>query len=527
MAPILKCERPKGCYMKRLTSAIVLTALVAMGYQGGSLSARVLETESLQDQIQARLSDRQVQAILTRIRSNTESLLTVIDGTRPRGRIFGSRTADDPAYIVDDLLQATLHLSDHVTRREATRTDVDDLLGRADALEEAMRRDPGPAAAQTAWRNIQRDVESLAAAYSITWDWQNPQYPGMPGTGIYQRLTGTYQIDSARSENPQRVIDAALRTMPAANRARITRQLSRRLDPPSTLAIDRNNRQVTIASSLAEQVTFEADGQTRTEPGLAGRNVSTRAALYGDRLEVTTTGAANLEYAVTFEPLNGGQDLQVTRRIYDEALAQPVSLRTVYRRTSATPDWTLSDRPADPVFESGGMIVPDGTTLVASLNQQIDLRNARDDDPVTLVVRNAPRQELEGATIEGYIRARSTNNANQGVVVAFDQIRLRNGRSSEFDGIIERVVGPNGESVRFDGEEATVADRDSTQRSVERGAIGAAVGAILGAIVGGGKGAAIGAVVGGGGAAATVLLDKDTQTQLLRGTQFTIRSRSR
>jgi hypothetical protein len=49
---------------------------------------------------------------------------------------------------------------------------------------------------------------------------------------------------------------------------------------------------------------------------------------------------------------------------------------------------------------------------------------------------------------------------------------------------------------------------------------------VIGAILGGGKGAAVGAVVGGGGAAATVLIGGDSgQTQLLRGTEFTIRSR--
>lgn len=509
--------------MKKLTSAVVLTGLLAFGFFGDALSARVLETKVLpQDQIQSRLTDRQIQVILTRIRAESETLLTALGGSRPRGRIFGTRQSGDVAYLVDDLVQATVHLSDHVTRRETTRTDLDDLFGRAEAVDEALTRNPGPAAAQTAWRNIRRDIESLASAYSITWDWQNPQYPGMPGTGVYQRLTGTYQLDTARSDNPQRVIDTALRSVPAANRARVTRQLTRRLDPPDMLAIDRNARQVTIGSSLGPQVTFEADGQARTESIGAGGTMNTRATLYGDRLEVTTTGGANnLDYAVTFEPLAGGRDLQVTRRVYNDALNQPVTLRTVYRRTSETPDWTLMDRAPNTVSEPSGMLVPDGVVLTARLDQNINLRTARDDDRVTLLVHNAPRAELEGATIEGYVR-RTTDD--RGVIFQFDQIRLRNGRSSEFDGVIEQMVGPNGETVPFDGEQA--GDRSQTRESIERGAIGAAVGAIVGAIVGGAKGAAIGAVVGGGGAVATVLTGVGAQ-QLARGTDFTIRSRAR
>jgi len=62
---------------------------------------------------------------------------------------------------------------------------------------------------------------------------------------------------------------------------------------------------------------------------------------------------------------------------------------------------------------------------------------------------------------------------------------------------------------------------------VTRGAIGAGIGALIGALAGGGKGAIIGAAIGGGGAAATVLFDNPDQPQLVRGTQFTIRSRAR
>jgi len=529
--------------MKTLTAG-VLTGLLAFVISGDALSARPLDTHILQqDQIQSRLSDRQTQVILTRIRSRAESLLTAIEGTRPRGSIFGSRTRQtgDVAYLVDDLVQATVHLGDHVTRREATRTDVDDLLGRADALHAELTRNPGSAAAQSEWRTIQRDVESLASAYAITWDWQNPEYSRTRGSGVYERLTGTYEVDTTRSDNPQRAIDTALRTVPAANKARVTRQLRRQLDPPDMLAIDRNGRTVVIASSLGPKVTFDADGQTRRESGNAGRSMDTRATLFGDRLEITTSGAANgdnrgnndsrdnrgnagnLDYSVTFEPLDGGRDLQVTRRIYNDSLNQPLTVRTVYRRTSETPDWTMSERGEDRAREASGMLVPDGTTLEARLDQTVNLRSARDDDRVTLSVHNASRSELEGATIEGYVR-RSTDN--KGVVLQFDQIRLRNGRTSDFDGVIEGMIGPNGETVPFDGEQATAGDQ--TRQTIERGAIGAAVGAVVGAIVGGGKGAAIGAVLGGGGGAATVLLgDKDGQSELVRGTEFTIRSRAR
>lgn len=516
--------------MTGFTSAVLLTSLVALGFHATTLTAagpsEAQTRNQDQNQMRSQLTDRQIQVILTRIRTNAESLLRSSDGTAPRGRALGNRARQtgNVSYLVEDLVQASVHLSDHVTRREATRTDLDDVFSRAHAVDAALTSTPAPKAGQTAWTNIRRDIDRLASAYAVDWDWQNPQYPGIPGAGVYQRLTGTYQLDPARSEDPQRVIDAALRTVPSASRARTRRQLVSRLDPPTALSIDRDDRRVTISSSLGPQVTFDADGQARTDPWTADRALSTRATLYGDQLEITTTGASNLDYAVTFEPLNGGQDLQVTRRIYNDALTQPVSLRTVYRRTAETADWAISDRATTPAEESAGMLVPDGLTLVARLEQNVNLQTARDDDPITLTVRNAPRPEFEGATIEGYLRT-TQSSTNRGVVIRFDQIRLRNGRYSDFDGVIEKLVGLNGQAVRYDGEQSSPDDRGRTREAVQRGAIGAAVGAMMGAILGGGKGAAIGAVVGGGGAAATVFIGDSGQTQLLRGTEFTIRSR--
>lgn len=521
--------------MRKMSSAVALTSLFTLGLTATTLTAselpgsqsRPAQNQNYDQNLRSQLTDRQLEVILTRIRTNAETLVRAVDGAPPRGRARGNRVrqSGDVAYLIEDLAQASVHLSDHVARRQATRTDVDDLLSRAHAADAALTQTPAPRAGQTAWTNIRRDVDRLAQAYSINWDWQNPQYPGIPGTGVYQRLTGTYELDTTRSDDPQRVIDTALRSIPAASRARARRQLADGLEPPTTLSIDRNDRKVTISSSLGSQVTFDADGQTRTDPGPADRALTTRATLYGDQLEIMTTGAANLDYAVTFEPLSGGQDLQVTRRLYNDALSQPVVLRTVYRRTADTADWAVNERTTPATMKSEGNLVPDGLSIVARLEQNVNLQNARDDDPITLVIRNAPRPELEGAIIEGYVRT-TQSASNRGVVIRFDQVRLRNGRYSDFDGVIEKMVGPNGQAVRYDGEQSTVGDRGNTREAIERGAVGAAVGAIIGAILGGGKGAAVGAVVGGGGAAATVLVGGDSnQTQLLRGTEFTIRSR--
>jgi uncharacterized protein YcfJ len=104
----------------------------------------------------------------------------------------------------------------------------------------------------------------------------------------------------------------------------------------------------------------------------------------------------------------------------------------------------------------------------------------------------------------------------------FQSIRVRNGGTYRFAGVIENVRTPDGETIGVDNE-STVEDKDSqTEKTVQRGAIGAALGAIIGAIAGGGKGAVIGAVIGGG--AGAVVVEGRDQLDLQRGTELTITS---
>ena len=81
---------------------------------------------------------------------------------------------------------------------------------------------------------------------------------------------------------------------------------------------------------------------------------------------------------------------------------------------------------------------------------------------------------------------------------------------------------PGGKSVRVDNEGKVEPTDSQTEKTVQRGTIGAALGAIIGAIAGGGKGAGIGAVIGAGGGAGTVVVEGRDQLDLQRGTEVTI-----
>jgi len=481
-------------------------------------------------QVRSNVNTRQVQQILARIRADANTLRAAVDQTTPRGRAVGSARAEqnfETLYRIDDVVQAANELNDQVSRSQAGRDDVDDFLRHAAELDGALSNGRFRPAVGTAWTRLQASIGELASAYSINWDWRNPQsaFDGRPGAAV--RFAGTYRLSGPDSDNPRAIADRVLRDVSGPERARISRQLENRLTPPEIIAIDRQDNQITIASSVGPQMTFDADGRARTETGPSGRSVTTRATLHLDELEVSTSGSGNSDFSVTFEPVDNGRSMRVTRRLYNDALREPVVVRSLYRRTSDAADWNVygsggPDRPRA-VRDDASMTVPSGTTFVATLDQAISGRDTREGDYFSLRVQDGPSQ-FRGATIEGYVTAEPTRASSRtGLSLAFERIKLADGRTAEFSGAIQSVRDPNGRNIAFDRAEG---DRDANRsdQAIQRGAIGAAVGAILGAVVGGAKGAGIGAVLGAGGGAGTVLLDSASQQGLPRGTQFTIRS---
>jgi hypothetical protein len=300
--------------------------------------------------------------------------------------------------------------------------------------------------------------------------------------------------------------------------------ISRRLEAPEMIAIQRGGFTVTIASTRGPQVTFDADGRTRIEQtSLRGLSVQVTSKLVGDKLSVTSVGNRGNDFTVTFEPLNNGRELRVTRSMDVEGLTQPVVAYSYYNKTSEVAQLDLY-REASPVVGGGASSLP-GTQLFAILDTGLSTRQAREGDGFSLTVQSP--SQFEGAVIEGHLGRVNRSDRVSGraqLAMYFDRIRFRNGVPRPFDAYIENVRTPNGEDVRVDNEGMVSEKTSQTTTTVERTGIGAALGAVIGAIAGGGKGAAIGAAVGAGAGAGSVFIQGRDDLELVRGTQFTIRA---
>jgi hypothetical protein len=339
------------------------------------------------------------------------------------------------------------------------------------------------------------------------------------------RLTGTFRLDLSRSDNPRDVAGRASRRLPNNERQGVSERMLARLESPEMLAIERRGSTITMASSRAPQSTFEADGVERQEQ-LNGRTSRVTATLRGDQLVVRTTGNRNNDFTITFEPIENGNRLRVRREIFSDRLTQAIVVNSIYNRSSDVAQWNVYDgsQPGGTTVTSGEFIVRDGETVVAVLNNELTTKQAKPGDRFTMTVRE-PGQ-YEGAVIEGTVSSVEQGGrltGRSGMTLNFDTIRLRNGRTYRFAGVLGSVRTPDGETVKVDNE-GTAQGENQTTQTVQRTAIGTAIGAIIGAIAGGGKGAAIGGIIGAAGGAGSVYVQGKDNLDLPNGTELTIRA---
>ena len=159
------------------------------------------------------------------------------------------------------------------------------------------------------------------------------------------RLNGVYRIDPSSSDKLYSVVANASSNLPFGEQQRFFIDLTIRLTPPDQLAVERRGQTINIASSRAPRISFEADGVTRTESAGDGRTVRTRAVISGDQLTVRVTGGGEDNYAISFDPVDRGRRLRVTRRIYAEQLNQPVVIQSIYNKISETARWDIYGEP--------------------------------------------------------------------------------------------------------------------------------------------------------------------------------------
>lgn len=484
------------------------------------------------------INDAQVTAVITRIETRTNTFQNQITRWENRNT---SQFRDQIAAYVNDFESATDTLRNSVSSRRSTSIEVQEVLSRASVIDRFMRDNRVNTNTQNQWNLIRSDLSMLAGYYSVNWDWNNtPTFPGnntgnnnnFP-RGFDARLTGTYRLNTSLSDNVTSVVERTISTMGTNDnrRDRTRRNLERRLTAPETLVIEKRGQQMTMASSMSQQISFDADGVSRSETNQNGRTIQTSVTATNNDLTINYEGERMNDFNVVFMPMNNGQ-LRVTRRVYMENQNESVTVVSVYDKVDRIARWdninmqtypndTYSNNNQTNPNNNNDFIIANNTRILATLDTPLSTKTLREGDRFSMTV-TSPAQ-YQGAVIEGRVNAQKSGvvSGRANLTLDFDTIRLRNGSSYRFGGIVDQVREPDGDVVSVNNE-GTVRDGNQTKKTVTRAGVGAALGAIIGAIAGGGSGAAIGAGIGAGAGAGSVVLQGRDNLELPSGTEFSV-----
>ena len=497
-------------------------------------------------------NERQVRDIVRSLNSKLDDFQYNLDD-QLKSSSADPQDVSDISGDLGDLQDKIRAFETNLDRKRENRDDVAAILDAAKNIAEALASNPLNRKLKADWTSIRSLLDRLAGSYNVPTNWNNDasSYPNsndnndnypVPSrsSSFTNGLTGTYQLDQARSESTADIVSKSR----VGNTQK--QDLQSKLEAPEQIAISIRGNQVTLASSNASPITFTADGREKTENS-GGRTVRVRATLRGQELTVSSLGGET-DYTVTFTATENGKTLKVTRRITTDYLRETVFAESVYNKTDAVAQLGIdSNSPDDGTFSSndpndrnapygssptinqariGEFIVPNGTRLTGILDNEIDTKVSQNNDRFRLTVQTP--DEFRGAIIEGYLSGVGRSGQVSGrsnITFNFQRITLRDGKAYDFAGSLQGVKDTYGKDVKVDSE-GTAKGESQTKETAKRGGIGAGIGAIIGAIAGGGKGAAIGAIIGGGAGAGSVVVQGRDDIKLQKGSTITLTASS-
>ncbi len=359
-----------------------------------------------------RISDRQLDAIIRRVETGADRFRTSMGNSLDRSRYDGTRAEDNINQFIGDFEKATDQLRSRFDAKTSVASDVESVLRQATYIDDFMNRQTLSMRAENDWTTLRGELNQLASAYSVAWNWDVRSMPGYGnnttadtnvfgdqrrgggGVRAANRLTGTFRLDTTQSDNATTVAETAVRNLPNNERMRVREQLMRRLESPDMFAIERNGNSVTIASSRASQTTFTANAGEAREQLPSGSYSRVGSTIVGDRLVVRSTGNRETDFTVTFDPIEGGRRLRVTREIWNDRLGvNPVVVQNVYERTSDVAEWNVyngtdagysqtGSQTGTISTAAGDFVIPDGQMLTARLESDLSTTHGADGRPL-------------------------------------------------------------------------------------------------------------------------------------------------
>src|SRR6266853_6319140 len=136
-----------------------------------------------------RVSDREVSRLLDRIKSKTNTFRDSLKKALNHSRLDRTQREENINEYVKAFDEDTKRLDDHFDHHKSTVADVDSVLQRAARIDTFMTLRPLNGRVQGDWAALRADLELLANAYNISWQWGGAA-PGREGRRSEERRVG-------------------------------------------------------------------------------------------------------------------------------------------------------------------------------------------------------------------------------------------------------------------------------------------------------------------------------------------------
>jgi hypothetical protein len=161
-----------------------------------------------------RISDREVARLLDRIRSKTNTFRDSLKKALNNSRLDRTQREESINDYVKAFEQETKRLDDHFDHHKSTVADVDSVMQRASRIWNFMALHPLAGRVQGEWATLRADLELLANAYNIPWQWgaefRTPPFVELPYRANDQQVEELIHRIESQSDVFRKSLDTAL-----------------------------------------------------------------------------------------------------------------------------------------------------------------------------------------------------------------------------------------------------------------------------------------------------------------------------
>ena len=344
-----------------------------------------------------------------------------VDQTKPQNDISSFQHAFDLAIE---------QFRDQFTRRLAVTSDVESILQKARPINSFITRNTLNPRVKNDWAAVRGELNTLAVAYGVSWQW-NQLTPMKVDSNQSFRLSENdltqliLQIENGGDKLRLSLTDA---------------YFQRTYDQSRSEGI--MNDDLRGFKKATEQVRIRFDARQ----------------LVANDVQHLLDQAQPLENFMRDNPLTDS-----ARSDWSTLRTNLIMLGNAY---NISPSWinNLSSQ----TVNRGELIVRDGETLVAILNNNLTTKLSQRGDLFTMTVRDP--SQLQGAVIAGMVGKVDDGGRLSGrsaLSLTFETIRLPNGQTIRFTGILQSVRTVDGEAIKVDNEGSAQGANQTRQINLE------------------------------------------------------------